>query len=473
MIRHEESIPAQSHGVVVVGTGLAGLAAALTAKERGAHVLVIDKAPESARGGNTRFSGGGLRCPTPEHPEAALVEELMRVTGGRAHPRLARVLYREANGGVQWLRELGVPMASPSVERPDMRGHIPWHVQGNGYGLVEALFPRLAERGIPVRFETKATDLLTDRSGRVTGVRAKGREGFVDLLAGAVVLASGGFQANTEMRARYLGRDADGLVVRGSRYNTGDGLLMALAIGAQPFGQWGDFHSAVIDARSSPVEAGETNINSYPYTIMVNRRGERFVDEGADWFDVTYVRYGKAILEQPGQVAFCLFDAKLAEQGLVYGLREDLRPVEAGSLERLAEQLGIPADRLAATVEAFNRAVLPGPFDPERLDGKGTRGLTPPKSNWAVPLDTPPFFAIPVTGGITFTFGGLRVDERARVVDTEDRAIPGLYAAGEILGGFFFTNYPGGASLVRSLVFGRLAGAGAAETAAARGAAAG
>ena len=459
MLLSTDAVTTENHDVLVLGSGLAGMAAALSAKEAGASVTVIDKAPETSRGGNTRFSGGALRCPTAETTPDMLIEELDRITKGRANRALARVLYGRAEKDVQWLIGLGAPLVDPSVERPDLRGgKMSYHVRGNGYGLVESLYPRLAERGVACRFETKATDFLTDDNGRVCGVRAKTRTGYVNMLARAVVMATGGFQANTEMRVRYLGREASSLIVRGSKYNTGDGINMAMAIGGQSMGDWGGFHSAVMDARSEPVEAGETNINSYPYTLMVNRDGERFVDEGADFFDVTYVKYGKAILGQSGSIAYCLFDAKLAERELVYCLHREFEPLHASSIARLAQNLGLPGDKLQATVDAYNAAVQPGDFDPETRDGKTTQGIQPPKSNWALPLDTPPYFAFPVTGGITFTLGGIKVDERARVIDTEDRAIAGLYAAGELIGGLFYDNYPGGASLLRSLVFGRLAG---------------
>ncbi len=459
MLLSTEAVTTENHDVLVLGSGLAGMAAAISAKEAGASVTVIDKAPETSRGGNTRFSGGALRCPTAETTPDMLIEELDRITKGRANRALARVLYGRAEKDVQWLIGLGAPLVDPSVERPDLRGgKMSYHVRGNGYGLVESLYPRLAERGVACKFETKATDFLTDGNGRVCGVRAKTRTGYVNMLARAVVMATGGFQANTEMRVRYLGREASSLIVRGSKYNTGDGINMAMAIGGQSMGDWGGFHSAVMDARSEPVEAGETNINSYPYTLMVNRDGERFVDEGADFFDVTYVKYGKAILGQSGSIAYCLFDAKLAERELVYCLHREFEPLHASSIARLAQNLGLPGDKLQATVDAYNAAVQPGDFDPETRDGKTTQGIQPPKSNWALPLDTPPYFAFPVTGGITFTLGGIKVDERARVIDTEDRAIAGLYAAGELIGGLFYDNYPGGASLLRSLVFGRLAG---------------
>ena len=459
MLLSTDAVTTENHDVLVLGSGLAGMAAALSAKEAGASVTVIDKAPETSRGGNTRFSGGALRCPTAETTPDMLIEELDRITKGRANRALARVLYGRAEKDVQWLIGLGAPLVDPSVERPDLRGgKMSYHVRGNGYGLVESLYPRLAERGVACKFEIKATDFLTDDHGRVCGVRAKTRTGYVNMLARAVVMATGGFQANTEMRVRYLGREASSLIVRGSKYNTGDGINMAMAIGGQSMGDWGGFHSAVMDARSEPVEAGETNINSYPYTLMVNRDGERFVDEGADFFDVTYVKYGKAILGQSGSIAYCLFDAKLAERELVYCLHREFEPLHASSIARLAQNLGLPGDKLQATVDAYNAAVQPGDFDPETRDGKTTQGIQPPKSNWALPLDTPPYFAFPVTGGITFTLGGIKVDERARVIDTEDRAIAGLYAAGELIGGLFYDNYPGGASLLRSLVFGRLAG---------------
>ncbi|MBI4192018.1 MAG: FAD-dependent tricarballylate dehydrogenase TcuA [Betaproteobacteria bacterium] len=463
MLAKQDSLPTTNHEVLILGTGLAGMAAALAARQAGAAPFVIDKAPETSKSGNTRFSGGGLRCPSEEHTIDSLLEELERMSDGRTDMRLARILYRDAESGVNWLRELGIPIVSPSVERPDVRGgRMRYHIRGNGYGLVDALFPKLGKAGIAVQFQTKAIELLTSGTGQVVGARVNTPEGCVDMLARAVILATGGFQANTAMRVQYLGREAGDLLVRGSKYDTGEGLRMALRLGAQSYGDWGGFHSAVLDARSAQVEAGETNVNTYPYTIIVNKNGERFLDEGEDFMDTTYVKYGKAILQQPGRIAYCLFDAKIAERDLVYCLHREFEPIDAGSWERLAQKIRVPADRLRQTIDSFNAAVQPGEFDPERRDGKSTRGIYPPKSNWAVPLDTPPFFAYPVTGGITFTLGGLRVDDRARVLDTEDHAIPGLYAAGELLGGFFYNNYPGGASLMRSLVFGRLAGAEAA-----------
>lgn len=281
------------------------------------------------------------------------------------------------------------------------------------------------------------------------------------------MLACGGFEANPEWRARYLGPDWELARVRGTRHNTGDGIRMALEIGAQPYGHWSSCHAVAWDLNAP--EFGDRKVldlfqkHSYPLGIIVNLRGERFVDEGADFRNLTYAKYGREILRQPQRAAFQLFDQKvvplLREE---YRIREATR-AEAATLEELARKLEIDPRGLVRTVEAFNRAVQPGEFNPAILDGKGTRGITPPKSNWALPLDTPPFVGYAVTCGITFTFGGLRITPSAEVLDLEDRPVPGLYAAGELVGGLFYHNYPGGAGLMAGAVFGRIAGQGAAR----------
>jgi tricarballylate dehydrogenase len=276
------------------------------------------------------------------------------------------------------------------------------------------------------------------------------------------VLAAGGFEANPEWRARYLGPDWDLARVRGTPYNTGDGIAMALAVGAQPCGHWSGCHAVAWDANAPPF--GDRRIgelfqkHSYPFGLIVNREGRRFVDEGADFRNYTYAKYGREILKQPGRVAFQIFDQKVVPL-----LREEYRikevtKAEAQTLEELAEALEIDRDGLVRTVREFNAAVQPGTFDPTVLDGKSTRGIVPPKSNWALPLDTPPYLGFAVTCGITFTFGGVRVTPEAAVVDTEGDVIPGLYAAGELVGGLFYHNYPGGTGLMSGAVFGRIAG---------------
>ena len=268
------------------------------------------------------------------------------------------------------------------------------------------------------------------------------------------------------MRARHLGPAWASAKVRGTQFDTGDGIRMALDAGAQAFGDWGGCHAVAWDLNAPAF--GDRKIgdlhqkHSYPLGIVIDVEGRRFVDEGADFRNYTYARYGREILTRPHGAAFQVFDAKTV--GL---LRDEYRipqvsKVEADTIEGLAAGLGVEPDGLERTVAEFNAAVRPGEFDPAKLDGKSAEGICPPKSNWALPLDTPPYVGYAVTCGITFTFGGLRVDGRARVLDSEGRPIGGLYAAGEMVGGLFYGNYPGGSGLMAGAALGRAAGEGAA-----------
>ena len=456
--------------VVAVGGGIAGLAAALSAAEAGARVLLLEKAPREERGGNTRFADAQIRFPheadrygARSYSQAEFRDDLMRLSRGRANPELIEVMVRDAADAVEWLSahgvgwEEGFPHTAGYRRRPS----------GGGQGLVETLHERCEALGVAVRYETAARELLLEARGGVRGVRARSAAGLEEIEArGGVVLASGGFQANVQMRVAHLGRYADSLILRGSRHDTGDGITMALAAGAQAAGQWGDYHSAVIDARSPKTECGVTALYNFQMGIIVDAQGRRFLDEGEDYRDNTYVTFGKAIVEQADGLAFCIFDQQTFRrpefQRAWYPVEP---PIVAVALEDLATLLGIPPAGLVRTIAEYNASVQPGEFDLDRLDGKGTRGLTPPKSNWALPLIEAPFVAVPVTGGITFTFGGLKVDAQARVIDTAGRAIEGLYAAGELIGEVFYYNYPGATSVLRGAVFGRIAGREAARRA--------
>jgi tricarballylate dehydrogenase len=300
-------------------------------------------------------------------------------------------------------------------------------------------------------------------------VRVRSGGTLRDLTARAVVLACGGFEANAEWRTRYLGPGWELAKVRGTRFNTGDGLRMALEIGANPFGNWSGAHACGWD-RNAP-EFGELAIgdqfekHSYPLGILVNADGRRFVDEGADFHSFTYAKYGRAVLEQPGQFAWQVFDAKVLHLlRPEYGISR-VTKVRAQTLEELAGKLeDVNPEGFLQTVRAFNAAArTDAPFDPYTRDGRSTVGLEPRKSNWANAIDQPPFEAYATTCGITFTFGGLRVDADAQVLDHDAAKIAGLYAAGEMVGGIFYFNYPSGAGLVSGAVFGRLAGASAAR----------
>jgi tricarballylate dehydrogenase len=442
----------------------------VAAAETGATVVLLEKASRAERGGNTRFADAQFRFPheadqycARSYTPGQFRDDLLRLSRGRANVALVDTLTAHAAETVDWLSGLGVEW---EAGYPHTAGYRRSPVAG-GQGLVDLLCRRAEGLGVVIAYETPARELLLDERGGVRGVRAQPEGGLIDLTArGGVVLACGGFQANVQMRVAHLGRFADGLILRGTRHNTGDGLRMALDIGAQPAGQWGDYHSAVIDARSPRTECGVTALYNFQMGIIVDAQGRRFLDEGEDFRDNTYVKFGKAIIEQADGVAFCIFDQQM------YGRPEFQRawrpvgpPVVAETLEELAAALGLPPAALTRTVLEFNEAVQPGALDLDRLDGKSTRGLAPPKSNWALPLTEPPFVAVPVTGGITFTFGGLKVDASARVIDTAGRVIGGLYAAGELMGELFYYNYPGATSVLRGAVFGRIAGTHAARRA--------
>jgi tricarballylate dehydrogenase len=489
---------AEQFDVVVVGGGNAAMCAALSAREAGARVLVIEKAPAEWRGGNSFFTAGGFRfafkgfedlrdlvgdmsdeeaqaMEVDPYPEDTYYDDLMRVTEDMADPDLAMLLVRNSQPTMRWMRERGIrwiPMFGRQAYRVGDRfrfwGGLVLEAVGGGAGLVDMEYAAAGRDGVEVRFGTKATRLVTDEWGRVTGVVVRGA-GTETIGARAVVLAAGGFEANAEMRTRYLGPDWDLARVRGTPFNTGDAIKMALEIGAQPWGHWSGCHAVAWDY-NAPWH-GDRKVgdgfqkHSYPLGIIVNLRGERFVDEGADFRNYTYVKYGREIIRQPRRAAFQIFDQKV-----VHLLREEYRirevtRAEAPTLEELARKLEIDGAGFVRTVKEFNAAVQPGAFNPAVKDGKSTRGISPPKSNWAQPLDAPPYVGFAVTTGITFTFGGLRITPEGQVVDCEQQPISGLYAAGELVGGLFYHNYPGGAGLMAGAVFGRIAGRAAAAQA--------
>ena len=487
------------HDVVVVGAGNAALNAALSAAERGASVLVLERAPAHLRGGNSYFSGGLFRFAyngledvlelIPEisqkergsidvgtYPESAFYSDVMRVTEGLSDPELVQTLVSQSYPAMGWMRDQGIRWIlsygrQAFQQQGIMRfwGGVIVEAVGAGKGLSDRLIELVERAGVDVLYQTGATGLSTDNRGRVVGLTVRGPEGFRNIFARSVVLACGGFEANSEMRARYLGPGWELAKVRGTQFNNGDGIRMALDIGAQPYGHWSGCHAVAWDLNAPPY--GDRNIadlfqkHSYQFGLIVNITGKRFVDEGADFRNYTYVKYGREILSQPQRVAFQLFDNKT-----VHLLRDEYSipqasMVRANTIEELAQGLGIDTERLSETVSQFNSSVQAGEFDPTVLDGKGTDGIDPPKSNWALPLDTPPYLGYAVTCGITFTFGGLKINGHAQVVDTEDVPIPGLYAAGELVGGLFYNNYPGGTGLMAGTVFGKIAGESAAQAA--------
>lgn len=483
--------PDDSTDVIVVGGGNAGFTAAHAAAARGRRVILLERGTNDMAGGNSFYTAGATRIAhdgledlkewidhderherteVPPYTRENYLDDLKRVTEGRTDIALAEVLVDEAGPTLRWLHSLGLNYRlmyeRQAYERPD-GSYLFWgglHVgnTGGGEGMI-ADHTRIAEQaGVDIRYGHRARDLVT-KDGAVIGVLADTEEGTVELGAESVILASGGFEANPQMRATYLGERWTHAKVRGTPYNQGDMLTAALAIGAAKGGDWHTCHSVQWDAFHPVGESNRELTNrltrqSYPLGILVNKEGRRFLDEGADFRNYTYAKYGKVILEQPDSLAFQIFDSRLrpmlrTEEYDMPGISE----ISAGSVNELAEKMGVDACALSSTINEFNAAITEGTFDPTIKDGKRSSAI-PAKSNWSAPISAAPFYAYPVTCGITFTFGGLKTDTHGRVLDEEGQHIPGLYAAGEMLGGLFSTNYPGGSGLAAGCVFGRRAG---------------
>jgi len=487
--------------VIVVGAGNAACCAALSAREAGASVIILEAAPIEDCGGNSRYTGGLMRVVYNGVDDLAQIipdltedekkthdygsytaehyyDDMGRITQYRTDPDLCEILISRSFETTVWLRKKGVKFQASygrqSYKVDDGKRYKFWgglaaETWGGGAGMIENEYKACEREGIKIFYETPAVGLITNDDGVVLGVRAKHKGKSVEIRAKAVVLACGGFESDAEMRARYLGPGWDLAKVRGTRYNTGLGIKMALEVGAMPYGHWSGCHAVGWDLNAPPF--GDVNVgdqfqkHSYPWGIMVNAHGKRFVDEGADFRNFTYAKYGRAILNQTGQFAWQIFDRKV-----LHLLRDEYRiqqvtKVSANTLGELVTKLDdVDADSALAEINAYNRAVKKDvPFDPNVKDGRGTLGLTVSKSNWANTIDEPPFEAYAVTCGITFTFGGLKIDTGARVISADGIPIPGLYAAGELVGGIFYFNYPGGTGLTNGAVFGRIAGTNAAR----------
>jgi tricarballylate dehydrogenase len=487
--------------VIVVGAGNAAFCAALAAAEANRKVLVLERAPEEESGGNSRYTAGLMRVAyagvddlkkaipdlSPEeiartdfgtYTEDQFLDDMGRVTEYRCDPDLTEILVKQSLPTVEWMRKKGVRFTAAWGRQAfniggkfKFWGGLTVEAVGGGPGLVESLTAIAKKNGIEVWFNSRALDLIHDDSG-IKGVRVKKEGKTLELKAKAVVLAAGGFQSDPEQRTRYLGPGWELAKVRGTRFNTGDGIRMALAAGAAPTGNWSGCH-AVAWERNAP-EFGDLAVgdqfqkHSYPWGVYINAEGRRFVDEGADFRNYTYAKYGRVILSQPGQFAWQIFDAKVkAQLRDEYKIKQVTKRV-GNTLEELVAKLE-DTDQAAALQELkeYNAAVQTDiPFNPNVKDGRGTKNLRINKSNWANTLDTPPFEAYAVTCGITFSFGGLKINTDAQVMSSDGAPIAGLYAAGELVGGIFYFNYPGGTGLTNGAVFGKIAGDSAAKAAA-------
>ncbi len=487
-----------SKQVIVVGSGNAALCAGIAALEAGARVLMLEKADEALAGGNTIYTAGAMRfayddkedllpllsdTSDPRLPQTdfggysqdKFGQDLLAFNGGRPlSPEQTRLIGKSLPT-MQWLASHGVtfePIYSRQSFEKDGRivfwGGLTLAAENEGVGLFDMELAAFLKLGGEIRYDSAVTSLMTE-DGSVTGVYV----GPEALPADAVILACGGFEANAEMRDKLMGGNWAKAKVRGTPHNTGDGLAMALDAGAQKRGLFDKCHATPMDLHMAdyggldlpPSERKHYRKICYFLGVMLNANGERFLDEGANFRNYTYAQFGKAVLDQPGHFAWQVFDSKVADLLYAEYNFHDAHFVEADSLKALCGKLdGVDPNAALDTLTAFNEAVDDSrPFDPTILDGKGTRGLPVPRSNWAQKLDTPPFKAFPVTGGITFTYGGLAISDRGAVLDGNGADIAGLYACGEMVGGVFFEGYPGGSGLTSGAVFGRLAGANAAQ----------
>jgi tricarballylate dehydrogenase len=486
-----------SKHVIIVGSGNAAMCAGIAALEGGASVLMLEKAHEALAGGNTKYTAGAMRfaydgaedllplLKNPNDPRLATTdfggytkakfgEDLLAFNGGRDLSDEQQRLIGESLSAMQWLGGHGVKFEPIYSRQSFEKGgrHVFWGgltlaAEDEGVGLFDMELSVFTGLGGTICYDSAVTELLTD-GDIVTGVMV----GDKVLHADAVILACGGFEASAKLRIELMGGHWGKAKVRGTPHNTGDGLVMAHALGAERYGLYPGCHATPMDLHmpdyaNLDLPASERkNYRKICYFlgVMLNADGDRFVDEGKNFRNYTYAQFGKAVLEQPNHFAWQVFDAKVDDLLYAEYSFHDAHFIEADTLDELCAQMdGVDASGSRATLDAYNTAVMDDViFDPTSLDGKGTRGLDLAKSNWAQKIDTPPFKAYPVTGGITFTYGGLKVSNTGAVLRTDGSSIEGLFACGEIVGGVFFEGYPGGSGLTSGAVFGRLAGQGAA-----------
>jgi tricarballylate dehydrogenase len=451
----------QTFDVLVVGGGNAALCAAMTAREAGATVLLLESAPKDFRGGNSRHTRnlrymhkqGNFHLTGP-YLEDEFWDDLVRITGGETNEELARFTIRESNDIGVWMGQHGCKF------QPAMRGTL--HLTrtngfflGGGKGLINAYYATAAKLGIEVLYESEAQDLEI-RDGRFVSAIFISGGAQKKVRAKTVVIASGGFEANLDWLKEYWGEAADNFIIRGTPYDTGRMLRVLLDNGVKPVGDSRQCHAVAIDARAPKFDGGiVTRLDCIPFGIIVDRDARRFYDEGEEFWPKRYAIWGRLVAQQPGQIAYSIIDSKSID----LFMPSVFPPVEAASIREMASKLELDPSALEDTVNTFNTSTRVGTFDSDDLDDCHTEGLDPPKSHWARPLDTPPFYGYPLRPGITFTYLGVTVNERAQVIMQDGQSAANIFAAGEVMAGNVLgKGYMAGFGMTIGTVFGRLAG---------------
>ena len=447
--------------VLVIGGGNAGLCAAISARDRGARVLVLESSPRVFRGGNSRHTRN-LRCMhnaptavlTDAYTEEEYIADLLRVTKGRTNERLAHIAVRESATLPEWLMSLGVRF-QPSLRGTLQLGRTNAFFLGGGKALLNSEYAAAERRGVEVLYDAEVFDLeIAD--GQFRSARAWVKDRQIAVRAKAVVLASGGFESNLEWLKEAWGPAADNFLVRGTSYNTGKILSLMIEHGAQQVGDATQCHAVAIDARAPKFDGGiVTRLDCVSLGIVVDKFAARFYDEGEDFWPKRYAIWGRLVANQPDQIAYAIIDAKAIGRFMP----SVFPALKGNTLHELARLLELPGDKLEATVRSFNASVRGGTFNHLVLDDCHTSDLTPPKSHWALPLDTPPFLGYPLRPGITFTYLGLKVDEAARVLMSDGSPARNVFAAGEIMAGNILgEGYVAGVGMMIGTSFGRIAG---------------